>query len=154
MKFETVRKRYTFKKEIVELLEKESKKVKKTESEFLEDLIYKNSHERDNRLSNHIARDSENLILLQILNKGKQYSSIEEIYKDVNVINNDKKIYLSEKRNKEVGFFKEVKSIFNFDNFKNIHNDYNQAKDDKSKKIVLEKAFNKFLSIVKKYENK
>lgn len=152
MKIKTILKRFRMKEEINNILEEDAKKANKKPSEFIEDLIHKNRYERDNRLTNHIARDSENLILLQILNQNKSYSNIEEVYKDVNIINNDKKIYLAEKRKQIQGEYKEIKSFFNLKYFNEIIESYKIAKDTKSKKSVLENAFNNFLSIVKKYE--
>ncbi|MBE0514224.1 hypothetical protein [Sulfurimonas sp.] len=154
MKYDTERKRFTFKTEIAEILEREAKKVLKTESEFIEDLIYKNSVERDNRLSNKIARDTENLMLLNILNKEDLSElSIEEIYKKCNVINNDKKIYLAEKRSKEVGFYKEVKKIVNAENFEELIDNLKKSDKDYLKQLRLFGAVFKELNLlVKKYE--
>ena len=48
------------------------KKEQKTRSEVINDILYKHFNERENRLSNHIVRGVENILLVHMFNSDKK----------------------------------------------------------------------------------
>ena len=91
--------------EVVDLLDKESKELGINKSAYITRLLKDNT---ENRLSKHIVRDVENLLLylilqnneLKTLNKDELLNKLDFIYKQSKTIQTSKSILLKEERQK------------------------------------------------------
>lgn len=69
--------RFNIKPELLEVIQNEADKQQISKHDFLNSLLYDKLIKKDNRLSQHIARDVENLILVLLTNEQK-FPSIKE----------------------------------------------------------------------------
>lgn len=69
--------RFNIKPELLEIIQTESDKENISKHDFLNSLLYDKLIKKDNRLSQHIARDVENLILVLLTNEQK-FPTIKE----------------------------------------------------------------------------
>ncbi|MBW6487699.1 hypothetical protein [Sulfurimonas sp.] len=121
-----------------------SKKEFKTKHEVLNDILQQHFNNRDNRLSNHIAREIENLILFQIMNKDVSNNmTIEEIKQECNVINSKKKEYLKEKKEKNNSQFKTDKETI-----EDLKSQIEQLKTENKTLKEEELYFNEMKSVI------
>ncbi len=130
-----------------ELLDKESKRLGMNKSQFMRRLINDNV---ENRLSKHIVRDIENLLLFLILQNNLQIKEIDktnlvekldEIYEQTKNIKTSKMILLKEQKNKRKNemkkFWNKVLKLLEPQNFMNEVSINGKFDGEKTKKFVL-----------------
>ena len=132
--------------EVVELLEKGSKELGINKSQFITRLLKDNV---ENRLSKHIVRDIENLLLYLILqndnqkqiNKNEIMQKLDFIYKQTTAVKSAKALLLKEEREKKKNelkaFWHKVLELLEPNNFKkNILNKDGKYNPEKAKKYL------------------
>lgn len=124
--------RFNIQTELLELIEEQSKNQNITKHDYLNQLLYDKLVKKDNRLSQHIARDIENLILV-LLTTEQKFSSIKEAMEAGIKTDPIKRNLLMEKREVKRGQFK---SFWN-QILKEINPD--QFLEIKTKEAALEK---------------
>lgn len=97
--------RFNIQSELLELIEEQSKNQNITKHDFLNNLLYDKLIKKDNRLSQHIARDIENLILVLLTNEQK-FPNIKEAMDESIKIDHIKRNILMERREVKRGQFK------------------------------------------------
>lgn len=90
--------RFNIKTELLELIEEQSKNQNISKHDFLNSLLYDTLVKKDDRLSQHIARDIENLILI-LLTSNHKFETIQSIFQEANQIDKVKRDFLSLRRN-------------------------------------------------------
>lgn len=148
---ENVRERFTINKEFYNLLKKEAHLQGKNESQMLNHILYESLVKRDNRLSNHIARDNENLLLMLLTEPEKKYGSLQEIFKERDTVSRNKSSLIKEIRNKkktqENNFWKEILKVISIEEFKKLNGLDSEKKKEKSFEKIIE-----IFKIVSKYK--
>ena len=124
--------RFNIQIELLELIEEQSRNQNITKHDYLNSLLYDKLIKKDNRLSQHIARDIENLILV-LLTTEQKFSSIKEAMEAGIKTDPIKRNLLIEKREVKRGQFK---SFWN-QILKEINPD--QFLEIKTKEAALEK---------------
>lgn len=124
--------RFNIQTELLELIEEQSRNQNITKHDYLNQLLYDKLIKKDNRLSQHIARDIENLILV-LLTTEQKFSSIKEAMEAGIKTDPIKRNLLIEKREVKRGQFK---SFWN-QILKEINPD--QFLEIKTKEAALEK---------------
>lgn len=97
--------RFNIKPELLEVIEIESDKQQISKHDFLNSLLYDKLIKKDNRLSQHIARDVENLLLV-LLTSTQKFPSIKEAMEAGISIDKIKRNILMERREVKRGQFK------------------------------------------------
>lgn len=97
--------RFNIQTELLELIEEQSKNQNITKHDYLNQLLYDKLIKKDNRLSQHIARDIENLILI-LLTSEQKFPSIKEAMEAGIKIDPIKRNILMERREVKRGQFK------------------------------------------------
>lgn len=128
--------RFNIQTELLELIEEQSRNQNITKHDYLNQLLYDKLIKKDNRLSQHIARDIENLVLLLLTEQ--KFPSIKEAMEAGIKIDPIKRNLLMEKREVKRGQFK---SFWN-QILKEINPD--QFLEIKTKEAALEKLKNIF----------
>lgn len=136
--------RFNIQSELLELIEEQSRNQNITKHDYLNQLLYDKLIKKDNRLSQHIARDIENLILV-LLTTEQKFSSIKEAMEAGIKTDPIKRNILMERREVKRGQFK---SFWN-QILKEINPD--QFLDIKTKEAALEKLKTIFRIV---FENK
>jgi len=124
--------RFNIQSELLELIEEQSQNQNITKHDYLNSLLYDKLVKKDNRLSQHIARDIENLILI-LLTTEQKFPSIKEAIDESIKIDPIKRNILMERREVKRGAFK---SFWN-QILKEINPD--QFLEIKTKEAALEK---------------
>jgi hypothetical protein len=124
--------RFNLQPELLALIEEQSHNQNITKHDYLNQLLYDKLVKKDNRLSQHIARDIENLILV-LLTTEQKFLSIKEAMEAGVHIDPIKRNILMEKREVKRGQFK---SFWN-QILKEINPD--QFLEIKTKEAALEK---------------
>lgn len=91
--------RFNIQTELLELIQIEANQQNISKHDYLNQLLYDKLVKKDNRLSHHIARDIENLILLLILMSGKKFENIPAVFQEADQIDRVKREFLSLRRN-------------------------------------------------------
>lgn len=136
--------RFNIQTELLELIEEQSRNQNITKHDYLNQLLYDKLIKKDNRLSQHIARDIENLILV-LLTTEQKFSSIKEAMEAGIKTDPIKRNILMERREVKRGQFK---SFWN-QILKEINPD--QFLEIKTKEAALEKLKTIFRIV---FENK
>ncbi|ADR34632.1 hypothetical protein Sulku_1972 [Sulfuricurvum kujiense DSM 16994] len=136
--------RFNIQSELLELIEEQSRNQNITKHDYLNQLLYDKLIKKDNRLSQHIARDIENLILI-LLTSEQKFPSIKEAMDEGIKIDPIKRNILMERREVKRGQFK---SFWN-QILKEINPD--QFIEIKTKEAALEKLKTIFRIV---FENK
>lgn len=136
--------RFNIQTELLELIEEQSRNQNITKHDYLNQLLYEKLVKKDNRLSQHIARDIENLILI-LLTSEQKFPSIREAMDESIKIDHIKRNLLMERREVKRGQFK---SFWN-QILKEINPD--QFLEIKTKEAALEKLKTIFRIV---FENK
>jgi uncharacterized membrane-anchored protein YhcB (DUF1043 family) len=89
--------RFNIKPELLEVIQTEADKQQISKHDFLNSLLYDKLIKKDNRLSQHIARDVENLILVLLTNEQK-FPTIKEAIEAGISIDKVKRNVLMERR--------------------------------------------------------
>lgn len=97
--------RFNIQSELLELIEDQSKNQNITKHDYVNNLLYDKLIKKDNRLSQHIARDIENLILI-LLTSEQKFPSIKEAMDEGIKIDPIKRNILMERREIKRGQFK------------------------------------------------
>lgn len=97
--------RFNIQTELLELIEEQSRNQNITKHDYLNQLLYDKLIKKDNRLSQHIARDIENLILILLISEQK-FPSIKEAMEAGIKIDPIKRNILMERREVKRGQFK------------------------------------------------
>lgn len=97
--------RFNIQTELLELIEEQSRNQNITKHDYLNSLLYDKLIKKDNRLSQHIARDIENLILV-LLTTEEKFSSIKEAMEAGIKTDPIKRNILMERREVKRGQFK------------------------------------------------
>lgn len=90
--------RFNIQTELLELIQIEASKQNISKHDYLNQLLFDKLIRKDNRLSQHIARDIENLILL-LLTNGAKYENIPAVFQEADQIDKLKREFLSLRRN-------------------------------------------------------
>lgn len=90
--------RFNIQTELLELIQTEASKQNISKHDYLNQLLFDKLIRKDNRLSQHIARDIENLILL-LLTNGAKYENIPAVFQEADQIDKLKREFLSLRRN-------------------------------------------------------
>lgn len=124
--------RFNIKPELLEVIQNEADKQQISKHDFLNSLLYDKLIKKDNRLSQHIARDVENLILVLLTNEQK-FPTIKEAIEAGIIADKIKRNVLMERR--------EVKKERFTTFWRRILNELNpeQFVQIKSKEAALEK---------------
>lgn len=136
--------RFNIQTELLELIEEQSRNQNITKHDYLNQLLYDKLVKKDNRLSQHIARDIENLILV-LLTTEQKFPSIKEAMAAGIKTDPIKRNILMERREVKRGQFK---SFWN-QILKEINPD--QFLEIKTKEAALEKLKSIFRIV---FENK
>jgi len=148
--------------EVVELLEKGSRELGINKSQFITRLLKDNV---ENRLSKHIVRDVENLLLylilqnenLKQLNKEDLFEKLDFIYKQSKVIRTSKSLLIKEEREKRKtelkSFWNSILKMLEPDNFYNQIG-FKDGKVDLNKTKKFLKELHKLIQENKKLWNK
>lgn len=123
--------RFNIQSELLELIEEQSRNQNITKHDYLNQLLYDKLIKKDNRLSQHIARDIENLVLLLLTEQ--KFPSIREAMEAGIKTDPLKRNILMERREVKRGQFK---SFWN-QILKEINPD--QFLEIKTKEAALEK---------------
>jgi hypothetical protein len=97
--------RFNIQTELLELIEEQSRNQNITKHDYLNQLLYDKLIKKDNRLSQHIARDIENLILI-LLTSEQKFPSIKEAMDESIKIDPIKRNILMQRRKVQRGAFK------------------------------------------------
>lgn len=97
--------RFNIQSELLELIEEQSRNQNITRHDYLNQLLYDKLIKKDNRLSHHIARDIENLVLV-LLTTEQTFPSIKEAMDAGIHIDPIKRNILMERREVKRGQFK------------------------------------------------
>lgn len=89
--------RFNIKPELLEVIQIEADKQQVSKHDFLNSLLYDKLIKKDNRLSQHIARDVENLILVLLTNEQK-FPTIKEAIEAGIIADKIKRNVLMERR--------------------------------------------------------
>jgi uncharacterized membrane-anchored protein YhcB (DUF1043 family) len=89
--------RFNIKPELLEVIQIEADKQQISKHDFLNSLLYDKLIKKDNRLSQHIARDVENLILVLLTNEQK-FPTIKEAIEAGIIADKIKRNVLMERR--------------------------------------------------------
>jgi uncharacterized membrane-anchored protein YhcB (DUF1043 family) len=89
--------RFNIKPELLEVIQTEADKQQVSKHDFLNSLLYDKLIKKDNRLSQHIARDVENLILVLLTNEQK-FPTIKEAIEAGIIADKIKRNILMERR--------------------------------------------------------
>jgi uncharacterized membrane-anchored protein YhcB (DUF1043 family) len=89
--------RFNIKPELLEVIQTEADKQQISKHDFLNSLLYDKLIKKDNRLSQHIARDVENLILVLLTNEQK-FPTIKEAIEAGIIADKIKRNILMERR--------------------------------------------------------
>lgn len=89
--------RFNIKPELLEIIQTEADKENISKHDFLNSLLYDKLIKKDNRLSQHIARDVENLILVLLTNEQK-FPTIKEAIEAGIIADKIKRNVLMERR--------------------------------------------------------
>ena len=132
--------------DVVDLLDKESKELGINKSAYITRLLKDNV---ENRLSKHIVRDIENLLLylilqnnqLKELNKNDLLEKLDFIYKQSKTIQTSKSILLREEKNKRKielkSFWNSILKMLEPNNFlNNVSNDKKTIDSQKAIKFI------------------
>lgn len=142
--------RFSLNVEYINLLEKEAIKQGKTKGEMLNHLLYESLVKRDNRLSNHIARMNEDLLLMLLLKDEKEYETIEDIFERSENISRLKSTIIKEKREikktNQKNFWNEILSIINTKELSKLKDMNEEERKETSYEKIL-----KISNIIKKY---
>ena len=115
--------RFNIQSQLLELIDEQSKQQNISKHDYLNQLLYDKLLKKDNRLSHHIARDIENLILVS-LTSDQKFQTIKEAVEAANHIDPIKRNLLIEKREIKRGQFKsfwnQILKEINPDNFLEI----------------------------------
>lgn len=136
--------RFNIQTELLELIEEQSRNQNITKHDYVNQLLYDKLIKKDNRLSQHIARDIENLILI-LLTSEQKFPSIKEAMDESIKIDPIKRNILMDRREVKRGAFK---SFWN-QILKEINPD--QFLEIKTKEAALEKLKTIFRIV---FENK
>jgi len=148
--------------EVVELLEKGSKELGVSKSQFITRLLKDNV---ENRLSKHIVRDIENLLLylilqndnLQPIDKTNLMEKLDFIYKQGKTIRSGKSLLIREEREKRKtelkNFWNKILNLLEPDNFYEKIG-FNNGKIDLNKTKTFLKELHKLINENKKLWNK
>ncbi|MDD5052505.1 MAG: hypothetical protein PHO27_07235 [Sulfuricurvum sp.] len=136
--------RFNLQPELLALIEEQSHNQNITKHDYLNQLLYEKLVKKDNRLSQHIVRDVENLLLVQLTTQ-QTFSSIKEAIDAAIQIDPIKRNILMERREVKRGQFK---SFWN-QILKEINPD--QFLEIKTKEAALEKLKTIFRIV---FENK
>jgi len=148
--------------EVVELLEKGSKELGVSKSQFITRLLKDNV---ENRLSKHIVRDIENLLLylilqndnLQPIDKTNLMEKLDFIYKQGKTIRSGKSLLIREEREKRKtelkNFWNKILNLLEPDNFYEKIG-FNNGKIDLKKTKTFLKELHKLINENKKLWNK
>lgn len=90
--------RFNIQTELLELIQIEASHQNISKHDYLNQLLFDKLIRKDNRLSQHIARDIENLILL-LLTNGAKYENIPAVFQEADQIDKLKREFLSLRRN-------------------------------------------------------
>lgn len=90
--------RFNIQTELLELIQTHAKEQNISKHDYLNQLLFDKLIRKDNRLSQHIARDIENLILL-LLTNGAKYENIPAVFQEADQIDKLKREFLSLRRN-------------------------------------------------------
>lgn len=90
--------RFNIQTELLELIQTQAKEQNISKHDYLNQLLFDKLIKKDNRLSNHIARDIENLILL-LMTRETKFENIPEIFQEADQIDKLKREFLSLRRN-------------------------------------------------------
>ena len=89
--------RFNVETEYLELIDSEAEKRGLSKHEYLNYLLYEFMVKKENRLSNHVVRDVENLILM-LLTSNDRYKNIKEVLKQASFIDATKRTILHEQK--------------------------------------------------------
>lgn len=87
--------RFNINNEYLELIITEADKRSLSRHEFINYVLYEFLVKKENRLSNHVARDVENLVLM-LLTSNTTYKNIEDVFQHVKLIDMQKREFLHE----------------------------------------------------------
>lgn len=90
--------RFNIQTELLELIQTEANQQNISKHDYLNQLLFDKLIRKDNRLSHHIARDIENLILL-LLTNGAKFENIPAVFQEADQIDRVKREFLSLRRN-------------------------------------------------------
>jgi hypothetical protein len=90
--------RFNIQTELLELIQTQAKEQNISKHDYLNQVLYDKLIKKDNRLSHHIARDIENLILLFLTNE-KKFENIPAVFQEADQIDKVKREFLSLRRN-------------------------------------------------------
>ncbi|MDD3459152.1 MAG: hypothetical protein PHO74_06715 [Weeksellaceae bacterium] len=90
--------RFNIQTELLELIQTQANQQNISKHDYLNQLLYDKLIKKDNRLSHHIARDIENLILLLLTNE-KKFENIPAVFQEADQIDRVKREFLSLRRN-------------------------------------------------------
>jgi len=132
--------------DVVDLLDKESKELGINKSAYITRLLKDNV---ENRLSKHIVRDIENLLLylilqnteLKTIDKNELLNKLDFIYKQSKTIQTSKSILLREEKNKRKielkSFWNSILKMLEPNNFlNNVSNDKKTIDSQKAIKFI------------------
>lgn len=84
--------------ELLELIQTQANQQNISKHDYLNQVLYDKLIKKDNRLSHHIARDIENLILM-LLTTEKKFENIPAVFQEADQIDRVKREFLSLRRN-------------------------------------------------------
>ena len=89
--------RFNVKQEYLEIIDSESDKRGLSKHEYLNYVLYEFMVKKENRLSSHIVKNLENLVLM-LLTSSEKYESIEEVFQQSYLIDVKKRELLYEQK--------------------------------------------------------
>ena len=124
--------RFNIKTEYLELINIEAEKRSISKHEYLNFVLYEYMIKQHNRLSNHVVRDVENLVLMLLISD-KKYKNIEEVLKQACFIDAKKRTILHEQKysNKDKTFWNKLLAELNPSEFKIL-----KTQEDANNKIT------------------
>ena len=113
--------RFNVKQEYLVLIDSEADARGLSKHEYLNHILYEYMIKQQNRLSNHVVREVENLVLM-LLTSSERYENIQEVYKQSILIDIQKRELLHEQKNskKEKTFWRKILIELRPQEFKNI----------------------------------
>lgn len=90
--------RFNIQTELLELIQSEADKQHISKHDYLNQLLYDKLIKGDNRLSHHVARHIENLILL-LMTRETKFETIPAVFHEADQIDRVKREFLSIRRN-------------------------------------------------------
>ena len=101
--------RFNIQSDYLEIIDNEADKRGLSKHEFLNYVLYEYLVKKENRLSNHVVRDVENLVLM-LLTSNERYKDIKSVLKQASFIDAKKRTLLHEQKysNKDKTFWNKL----------------------------------------------